>query len=135
MELILFHPGAARVPCSECAKFVFNLETGEKETYRSGPERLELPVVRGPGQKTPCDSCPKESPEHAKEIELSPRNWRAWRHYREGRAVGLCDRERRDPLVRKHFAMLEALEEQHARRQAQADSFQGLKALVKVIRR
>lgn len=135
MELILFHPGAARIDCGDCAKWVFNLETGEKEVFKSGPERKELPVVRQPGEATPCHSCAKESPEHAQEIELSPRNWRCWRHYREGRAVGLCELERRDPLVRKHFALLAALEEQYERHQSQADSFQGLKALVKVMRR
>lgn len=135
MQLILFHPGAARIDCRECAKFVFNLETGEKEVFKSGPERKELPVVRGPGQPTPCHSCPKESPEKAKEIELTDRNWRAYRHYKEARAVGLSEEERRDPIVRKHFALLDAVLERYERHLAEMDGFNGLKALVRVIRR
>ena len=68
MRLLLFHPGAARIDCEECQQFVFNLDTGEKETYRSGPTREQLPLVRGPGVPTPCNKCPKESPEKAREI-------------------------------------------------------------------
>lgn len=105
----MLHPGAARIDCEECQKFVFNIQTGEQDTYKSGPERTELPLARGPGQPPPCHQCPKESPERAKQIELNDKNWAAYAHYRQAKAVGLTEEERRDPIVRRNFAVIESL--------------------------
>ncbi|MCI0358640.1 MAG: hypothetical protein L0211_09160 [Planctomycetaceae bacterium] len=118
----MFHPGAARINCDECKRFVFNLESGDKETYRSGPEREELPMVRGPNVPTPCNKCPKEDPENAKQIELSPKNWAAFAHYLQARACGLSDVERRDPIVRRNFALIDMLTRERDRK-AQAEEF------------
>jgi hypothetical protein len=88
-------------------------------TYRSGPDRKELPMVRPEAVPTPCDKCPKESPEKAKELELSQKNWQALAHYRQATAVGLTDAERGDPIVRRNFAIIARLKEEHdALRQA-----------------
>lgn len=116
MRLILLHPGAARIDCEECKKFVFNLDTGEKETYRSGPTRELLPVERLPSVPTPCNKCPKQSPEKAKEIELTEKNWAAFAHYQQCKAVGLTEAERRDPIVRRNFALMDRLTAERDRR-------------------
>lgn len=84
------------------------METGDKTTYKSGPERKELPLLRG-GSPTPCHICPKESPEKAKELELTPQNWRAWVWYQTAKATGLTEEERRDPIVRQIFAVLDPI--------------------------
>lgn len=81
-------------------------------------ERKELPCVRPKGSPTPCSTCPKESPEKAKEHELSPKNCRALAHYREARAVGLTDTERADPIVRRNFAIIDNLFRFHEQQQS-----------------
>ena len=65
---MLVHPGAASIDCGECAKYVYNLKTGERETYDAGDEML--PILRGDGE-TPCDSCPKKSPEEGEQLKQS----------------------------------------------------------------
>lgn len=118
MRLVLFHPGAARIDCQECAKYVYDLATGEPQTYRSGPDRTELPLARPAGTLPPCEKCPKESPERAKDIELSAKNWAAYGHYLECRTVGLSDGERRDPLVRRNAGIIDRAVREFERRES-----------------
>ena len=126
----MFHPGAARIDCGECQKFVYNLETGERETFRSGPNRDLVPVGRPPGTPTPCNKCPKGSPEKAKTLELSEKNWSAFAHYQESKAVGLTEAERRDPIVRRNFALMDRIAAERDRR----DHSQGMaEALIAVL--
>ena len=119
---MLHHPGAARIDCDDCKQFVFDLKTGERETFKSGPERKELPLARNAGESPPCRQCPKESPERAKQIELSDKNWQAYSHYLQAKAVGLTDAEKRDPIVRRNFALIEMISSDH-KTQQQADAF------------
>lgn len=77
-----------------------------------------MPCVRPPKTPTPCEQCPKQSPEKAHEHELSDKNWRAYVHYQQARAVGLTDEERADPLVRRNFAIIDELKRQHEASQA-----------------
>jgi hypothetical protein len=68
------HPGPASIDCNDCAKHVYNLQTGEVETFEI-EDGKRLPILRtGP---TPCDSCPKGSPENGRKLELDWRNRRA----------------------------------------------------------
>ncbi len=110
MRLLLFHPGAARIDCRECGKFIYDLETGELKTYAAtvDGERVKLPQVRPAGTPTPCNLCPKQSPAQAAEFELSEKNWQTYAFYLQARAVGLTDQERSDPIVRKNFAIIDA---------------------------
>ena len=59
------------------------------------------------------------TPELGKEMELTERNWRAWNFYNQAKATGLTDEEKRDPIVRRIFAIVSRLTEA-ADRQAQA---------------
>jgi hypothetical protein len=110
VRLLLFHPGPARIECGECARFVYDLDTGEKKTYAAtvDGERVQLPQVRPKGSPTPCNVCPKQSPAKAVEFELSEKNWAAYAFYLQARAVGLTESERVDPIVRKNFAIIDA---------------------------
>lgn len=109
MRLLLFHPGAASIDCAECQKWAFNIETGEKQTFKSGPTRELLPMALGPNDAPPCHKCPKGSPEKAKELELSEKNWAAFAHYEESKVAGLSEEERRDPIIRRNMALIERI--------------------------
>jgi hypothetical protein len=108
----LFHPGIANLSCETCLKYVTDIpETGEVKTYGvTNPEtglREQVPQPRPQGTLPPCERCPKGSPEQAKEIELSEKNWLAFGHYRQAKAVGVTETERRDPIVRRNFAVID----------------------------
>lgn len=84
---MLYH-GAASVPCSSCAKYVYDLETGKQEMYEAGEGNF-LPILRnGP---TPCSSCPKGGPENEEKLRL---------HWRNRMALDLYHRMRSTPRVR-----------------------------------
>lgn len=112
MRLLLFHPGVAGLSCETCQEFVTDLETGEVATYwatnRETGEREQLPQVRPKGTLPPCQRCPKGSPEQAKAVELSPKNWLAFSHYRQVKSVGVSEVERNDPIVRRNMAIIDA---------------------------
>lgn len=65
------------------------------------------PVKRPAGTLPPCrtreNGCPKGTPEEPK--SLSDRNWKAWMHYLECRAVGHFPN---DAIVRKNAATIRA---------------------------
>lgn len=96
------------------------METGELKTYAAtvDGERKELPCVRPAKTAPPCGQCPKQSPEKAHEHELSDKNWRAYAHYQQARAVGLTEAERADPIVRRNFAVIDQVVRQHEASQA-----------------
>lgn len=125
---MLFHPGPAKIDCAECVKFVFDLQAGEKSLYwgrDDAGERVQLPQIRPPGSTMPCGNCPKKSPEHAKEFELTPQNVKAWRWWLEARATGLTDAEKSDAIVRRNFGILEAIwAEWQRKRQAEATAIE-----------
>lgn len=73
-------------------------------------KRFGLPVLRPLSIPTPCRFCPKipadkdKTPEHA--VELSDRNWRAYAHHMECRAVNSWPD---DPIVRRNARIIRAL--------------------------
>ncbi len=124
MRLLLFHPGVASFSCSDCKKFFYDHTTGELKTYNSGPTREKLPMIRPPNVPTPCHQCPKESPEKESEHELSERSYRTLVLYQRAMATGfsyLTKREKRDPLVAKHFVILERLYREYERQRQAND--------------
>ena len=91
IRLQLLHPEIASRSCTDCQQWLY---------FDKGPgqfgERVErpagVPIPRGPHIKTPCCWCSKipagkePCPENA--VELTPKNFEAWAHYRECKAVG-----------------------------------------------
>ena len=78
---------------------MYDERTG-KPVETAGGKRWE----RSPSQLPPCRlsvGCPKGTPEQSR--ELSQRNWEAWQHYRECRAVGAWPD---DPIVRRNAAII-----------------------------
>ena len=124
MRLLLFHPGVASFSCAECKKFFYDHTTGELKTYNSGPTREKLPMIRPANVPTPCHQCPKESPEKESEHELSDRSYQTLVLYQRAMATGfhyLTKREKRDPLVAKHFVILERLYREYERQRQSND--------------
>lgn len=107
MKLQLFHPGVARIDCTDCQKRLYSLETGELVTYKAGALGLKhYDVTEAPCQRG--EVCPKESPERAHLHLLSERNWRAVTAYRRGRAVGF-EHVLKDDLFAENMAIIDGL--------------------------
>ncbi len=110
----MMYPGAAAIDCGDCAKWLYDLETGQRETATVGPQREKQFIPRPKGTATPCGHCPKKSPERAKEIELIPKNrqtFNLWRRARATHGAAIPERLRGDFILSQNFAELDALKE------------------------
>ena len=77
MRLALFHPVAANLPCNECRRWFYNIQTGERRMRGGRPE----PRPANSKIPLPCWECPKESPEQEHEHVLSDKNRQAFDFY------------------------------------------------------
>ena len=97
--MMILHPEVAFRDCSDCLMYVYDEKTGK----RSG--KPDQPVARPRGTVAPCrfrdNGCAKGTPEASR--ALSDRNWRAWQHYQECRAVGQFPD---DPIVRRNASII-----------------------------
>lgn len=67
---------------------------------------------------TPCESCPKKSPDQAHKYVLSEKNMRTYQFYRESRAMGfanLTEAMKNDDTLRRNFAIIDEIERQTER--------------------
>jgi hypothetical protein len=129
MQLILFHPGVASFTCEDCRKYIYDMDSGKPKTYKAGPKREEKPMLRPANTKTPCEKCPRKSPEEAHHYELSDRNSKTWLLYRRAHATQfhfLHDAEKKDPLLARNFAILDELYAEHDRQERAATLTQQL---------
>ena len=109
----MLHPKIAGLSCEECKQWIYDIKTGEKMKRRGQPQR------RQPGQATPCHTCPKESPEKARETELSAKNWRALGLYRKDKAIGcLTQEQRQDRILQQNFVIIDQVWQEWQQRQA-----------------
>lgn len=113
MRLALLHPEVAARPCGDCVRWVYR---DAPDAFGERVERGGKPVPRvGPPPCSWCRKQPDDVPEAdrspATAVELSDRNWLAWRHYRECRAVGAFPD---DPVVRQNAAVVRQAEDHAA---------------------
>ena len=111
MELILYHPEVADRSCEDCRKWMYDHQKGKQVLDRQGQ-----PVPRPPQAKPPCEYAIGQSLERRKRVcakispsaglELNARNWQAYLHYLECRAVGQFPD---DPIVRQNAQILRSL--------------------------
>jgi hypothetical protein len=101
------HPDAAARSCRDCRTYQYADEPGRFAPHPLA--RRGLPVLRPAGAPTPCSWCAKQPPDlppHERTpdtaVELSERNWRAYQHYLECKAVGSFPD---DPIVRRNAAL------------------------------
>jgi len=112
---LLLHPGPASIDCDLCAKWIYDLETGQRQTVRVGPHRREIPQPRPAGVPTPCAACPKQNPDQAQRLRLSPKNRKTFQLWRYAQATHFhCVPEhlRRDPFLARNFAQLDEVARQ-----------------------
>ena len=112
------HPTFSKFSCDDCKEWVYNFETGERETYQSGSADNVLPVRRV--TEPPCMlgvKCPRGTPEREKETVLSPRNYRMVQLYLEDRAYqsGVIAAGTQDGLQRSAFQIIDAIYESQRR--------------------
>lgn len=86
-----------------------------------------VPVPRIKGQRPRCEWCPKvpkdAPPEPASAIELNERNWAAYRHYMECRAIGQFPD---DPIVRRNAMLIRQIEDQASEMRAIQGNVRGI---------
>lgn len=103
---MLQHPAHAALDCSECQRWIYDIETA-KPKLRRGKKQ-----PRPAGVATPCSSCPKRSPERWETLKLNRRSLATLALYRRSRATGgraLTDAEAADELLLSNFALLDAV--------------------------
>lgn len=102
--------------CETCIRYVHDDKPGSfgAVTVRAGNK-----VPRLKGMKPPCHWCEKipegDEPIPVNAAELSERNWQAYLHYLECKAVGQFPN---DPIVRRNAAVIRRCEDQAERVQA-----------------
>lgn len=142
MTLQLFHPGVAKIRCADCLKRAYNMETGEPQTYSSGPDK-ELKYYDGPNHKAPCQTkqtwqCPKGDPSREADFVLIKKNHLAillWQHVRSTHGQILAD-SNVDRLMADNLAILDGLYRAKERAMASRDSADGMvMSLVPFLRR
>lgn len=108
--LVLNHPEVAFRDCGDCQKYVYDHDAGQVRLTPSGEKMLRSVS----GGREPCyygpDRCAKVSPTAGR--ELNNKNWRAYTHYLECRAVGQFPD---DEIVRQNAATIRAIEDSAAR--------------------
>lgn len=109
---MLHHPELQGVSCAECKRWLVNIKTGKFDEWPRGSGKR---ISRSDKISTPCHECPKVSPERESEFVLSAKNWRTLQLYLE--AQGTCGQAIRrfaaDPILRRNFAVLHNVFEQH----------------------
>ncbi len=111
MRVLLFHPEWSR-SCSDCVTWLYD-DDGKVST------RCDVPNKRPKGVPTPCFKCPKiphgMAPDRQNAVELTDRNFAAYVHYLECRAVDDWPKDasgKVDPIVRRNARILRAIQDE-----------------------
>lgn len=83
MSLLLLNPQLADRSCADCAKYEYDLKTGNIRRSPDGKPKLRIA-----GSRTPCEKCPKKSPSREWEFALTPANVKTIQLYFAARATG-----------------------------------------------
>lgn len=98
--MLLEHPEVATRPCERCMAFMY--DPNGKQIKVNGE-----PMKRPAGTLPPCWDCPKKSPEHAHEFELSTANQRLLGYFLQARACGW--NVPMDDLTRERFGVIDVI--------------------------
>ncbi len=107
LRVLLNHPQVAFRSCDDCKRWLFDEETG-KIKKRKG---VEIPRPEGVG--TPCERCPKKSPELAHLYELSAANLKTLEIYWQCRATNGASLKHSDDLLNHNLSLIHQVIESH----------------------
>lgn len=113
MLLQLAHPETAARTCDACLRWVFNSETG----YLVRNKITDEPILRPPGTKTPCLTCPKcahtieKTPQSGRECDLSKRNRLTLARYYEQQIAPSYQ----DDVTKRNFGIIQEVLALHDR--------------------
>lgn len=79
---------------------MYDIETGKKLERGGRPQR------RQKNHATPCQKCPKKSPENERNVTLTHQNRRAFAAFLESRAVGAPESWKLDATFRRNCAII-----------------------------
>ena len=103
-------PEVANRDCDHCQQYLYDEETGlvRRQKYGKGGDGLGLPVLRR-NVALPCRStgCAKGTPE--RQLSLSEKNRRAFRHYQICKATISSAEITQTWLTKKHHERLEKI--------------------------
>ena len=100
MALLFTAPQLAYRDCEHCRQWQYDEQTGEPLEAGGELRPRFLPVLCAKGR------CPKLGPDGIRR-DLTLRNWRAWVHFEECRAVGQFPD---DPIVRRNARIISVAE-------------------------
>jgi len=106
LTLLLVNPTIAGRTCADCRKWLYDLKSGILRRDHKGN-----PKPRPVGVSTPCDQCPKKSPDQEWEFLLNERSMATIELYYASRAMGgacLGDLAS-DPITVRNFAHVERI--------------------------
>ena len=108
------HPRLASLSCDDCKKYATKIPDGEIETYEI--DGRQEPVPRAPGVPTPCDKCPKGSPEEEHLHVLADQNYvmlafhRQWKSARRnGLNFALPEKLRNCPVLLENLTIVDEM--------------------------
>ena len=105
VRLEMFHPRRAARSCKDCMKWRY----GDDEKPQERPHGSGRRIEREPGEKPPCEACPKiptgMAPTPSSACDLSDKNRKAYAHWQECEAVNWVDCAV-DPIVKRNAAII-----------------------------
>lgn len=114
--MLILHPEVADRSCADCQRFLYDDtpdRMGPRSLRRDSTGKKTLPMYRPLNAGTPCHQCPKTpTKQRADAVEITPRVWYAYQHYRECLAVGNFPD---DALVREQAAVFRDIEDERDR--------------------
>ena len=136
----LFHPGVARLPCSQCQLMMHDMRTGEPVMRPVGPQKTPTPITaKDNGHRAPCRDamykCPKGTPETARDNMLNYRNRRTVTLYIHARATGFRFVPQFDALMADNFAIMHDLFAEYDRSRQAETAVQGMGSLIAALRK
>lgn len=132
MSFLLNYPAHAGLECSECQKWIYDIQTCEPKK-RGGKIQ-----PRPPGVPTPCQSCPKKSPENWERIKPTRRTYATLELYRRNKATfgrTLNEHEADDEWLQKNFAILDEVFQANENANQHRAQQRAIHNLIKTMRR
>lgn len=118
LRVLLLHPKWAMRSCDDCQRYRHHEDQSDELFGKPmcRPLNSDNKITRDRGEFPPCKVCPKIAPGDApipqNAQELSEKNWKAYQHWQECKAVGSFPD---DAIVRKNAAIIQKVHDEYDR--------------------